>query len=122
MVLLDRVESWNDSEILCITASHRDTANPFRSAGRLSVFCGVEYGAQAMALHGALISGDQGRPGVLAGLRSVTCHVDWLDDIEEDVAVRAELKIGERTRFLYDFSLRCADSLLVQGQAAVVLL
>lgn len=121
MVLLDEVTSWNDSEITCRTGSHRRLDNPLRRAGHLSALCGIEYGAQAMAVHGALLSGELGRSGVLAGLRDVRCHAERLDDIADDLLVHAKLMVGDRRSFMYAFSLRFADTPLVEGQAAVFL-
>ena len=121
MVLLDRVQRWTEDEITCLTGSHRWADHPLRRNGRLSVLCGVEYGAQAMAIHGALVSGDGGGPGVLASLRNVRCHVARLDDIPGDLTVHAKLMFGQRRGFIYAFSLRSEDRALLDGQAAVVL-
>ena len=121
MVLLDSVESWTETAIVCLTSSHRATDNPLRQNSRLSGLCGVEYGAQAMAVHGALISGGNQRPGLLAALRNVSCHVAYLDDIGDDLTVRARLMIGEHERFIYAFSIQCADADLLAGEAVVVL-
>jgi predicted hotdog family 3-hydroxylacyl-ACP dehydratase len=54
MCLLDEVLDWNAQHIRCRTATHRALDNPLRSHGRLGTACGIEYAAQAMALHGAL--------------------------------------------------------------------
>jgi predicted hotdog family 3-hydroxylacyl-ACP dehydratase len=121
MVLLDRVESWTEDEITCLTGSHRWADNPLRRDAGLSVLCGVEYGAQAMAIHGALVSGVGGGPGVLASLRKVRCHVERLDDIPGDLTVVARLMIAQRGGFIYGFSLRAEERPLLDGQAAVFL-
>lgn len=121
MVLLDSVESWTNVAIVCVTGSHRAAGNPLRQNSRLSSLCGVEYGVQAMAVHGALISGGNCRPGLLAALRNVRCHVAQLDEIGGDLTVRAKLLIGERGRFIYTFSIQTADATLLVGEAAVVL-
>ena len=121
MVLLDKVQSWTADEITCRTGSHRGADNPLRRNARLSALCGVEYGAQAMAVHGALVSGGGGEPGVLASLRNVRCHVERLDDIPGDLTVAAKLMIGQRRGFIYAFSLRTEDRPLLDGQAAVFL-
>ncbi len=121
MVLLDSVESWTDTTIVCLTGSHRATGNPLRQNSRLSSLCGIEYGAQAMAVHGALISGSNQRPGLLAALRNVRCHVAHLDDIGDDLTVRARLLIGEGGRSIYTFSIQSNDVDLLVGEAIVVL-
>jgi predicted hotdog family 3-hydroxylacyl-ACP dehydratase len=57
MCLLDEVIEWNAQHIRCRTATHRARDNPLRSHDRLGIACGIEYAAQAMALHGALAHG-----------------------------------------------------------------
>src|SRR5256884_3247493 len=56
MCLLDEVLSWDAARIRCRSATHRSADNPLRLHGRLGAACGIEYAAQAMAVHGALIA------------------------------------------------------------------
>ena len=63
MCLLDEVVDWNAHHIRCRTGTHRAPDNPLRSHGRLGVACGIEYAAQAMALHGALAGAAAGADG-----------------------------------------------------------
>ncbi len=62
MCLLDAVKNWSDSAITCRASSHADLANPLRAEGRLGAANGIEYAAQAMAIHGALIAGNDASP------------------------------------------------------------
>ena len=39
-----------------------DPANPLRAEGRLGAAAGIEYAAQAMALHGSLLAGEGSAP------------------------------------------------------------
>ena len=55
MCLLEGVSSWDERSIRCIAVSHRDPGNPLAADGHLGAACGVEYAAQAMAVHGALL-------------------------------------------------------------------
>ncbi len=121
IVLIDWVESWDPEAILCTSLSHRSITNPLRRAGRLPVLCGVEYGAQAMAIHGALLRSGGARAGMLAALRSVQCHADDLDRIQGALTIQARKEIGGDDRFIYLFTLRDGERLLLEGQAAVVL-
>src|SRR4051812_33233617 len=91
MCLLDHVEAWDEQRVLCVAFSHRDADNPLRAHARLAAACGIEYAAQAMAVHGALIAQQEHRPraGFLASVRGVTLHVPCLDDISEDLMVEA---------------------------------
>lgn len=56
MCLLDAVVSWDATRIRCRSASHRAPDHPLRAHGRLGIACGIEYAAQAMAVHGALVA------------------------------------------------------------------
>jgi predicted hotdog family 3-hydroxylacyl-ACP dehydratase len=123
MCLLDSVLSWDEQHIVCTASGHRADDNPLRRAGRLHIICGVEYAAQAMALHGGLAGGDQAKPrvGYFASLREVVCRVAYLDAIEGDLLVEAELLLNEGSRAIYRFTLGGKDGELISGRAAVVL-
>ena len=56
MCLLDAVDAWDSESIRCRATSHRDPANPLRDAGSLPATAAIEYAAQAMAVHGALLA------------------------------------------------------------------
>lgn len=123
MFLLDRVEEWDDQQVHCRAISHRAPDNPMRSHGRLAAVCGIEYAAQAIALHGALSAPHQAAPrlGYLASARSVLLHVDRLDDIVADLQVQAERLSGDSNTLLYKFTIHAADRLLLEGRMAVII-
>lgn len=123
MCLLDAVLEWSDAAIACRAVSHADPANPLRAAGRLGAATGIEYAAQAMAVHGALTAGTDAPPrqGYLTSVRSVTLHVARLDDVGGALDVRAERLSGDANHILYQFSVGHAGRCLLEGRAAVVL-
>lgn len=126
MCLLDAVAEWTPERIRCTSASHRRADNPLRADDRLGAACGIEYAAQAMAVHGALIAGDPAinrppRQGFLASVRGVELHVDRLDDIADDLDVEAERLSGDDNHILYRFAVRGGERLLLAGRAAVIL-
>lgn len=123
MCLLDAVTAWDDSRIACLASSHADPANPLRAEGRLGAANGIEYAAQAMAIHGALLAGNDGPPrqGYLASVRGVTLHVDRLDTLPEALTVCAERLSGDANNILYQFSLSHGADCLLEGRAAVIL-
>src|SRR5258708_3794232 len=81
MCLLDEVLAWDAATIKCRTASHRQLGNPLSRGGSLAAICGIEYAAQAMAVHGRLADATGDRPvsGFLASVREVHCNVGRLD-------------------------------------------
>ena len=131
MCLLDAVVDWDDERIRCSSASHRDADNPLRAHGRLGVACGVEYAAQAMAIHGALLAAAGASAltplatpptlGFLAALRGVGLHASRLDDVAGDLLVTATRIAGDHESALYDFDLSSAGRCLLDGRATVVL-
>ena len=124
MVLLDRVTGWDATAIRCQSRSHLDPGNPLRRAGRLSAICGVEYGLQAAALHGALLAGSTAqRAGYLARLRDVSLHVAYLDDPAwPEIAVEARLQRQEGGGMLYGLVLTDASGRpLVEARATIAL-
>jgi len=123
MCLLEAVAEWSADAIACRALSHTDTANPLRAAGRLGAANGIEYAAQAMAIHGALLTNadDQPRQGYLASVRSVSLHVARLDDLPGELGIRAERLSGDANNILYQFSLSHQGRCLLEGRAAVVL-
>jgi len=144
MCLLDEVLDWNAQHIRCRTTTHRAPDNPLRSHGRLGIACGIEYAAQAMALHGALaggaangavdgvvdsaesgapqtIAGRPSRVGLLASVRDVRLMVLRLDDIESDLICEVTHLAGDGLTAMYEFALRDRDRSLLSGRASVIL-
>jgi predicted hotdog family 3-hydroxylacyl-ACP dehydratase len=124
MCLLDCVEAWDGQHIQCRAISHRDACNPLRANERLGAACGIEYAAQAMAVHGALLGPpdrNRARAGFLVSVRSTRLYVPRLDDIAADLEVIATRITGSENNILYQFSVSAAGQLLLEGRAAVVL-
>ena len=135
MCLLDEVLSWDAVRIRCRSATHRSADNPLRLHGRLGAACGIEYAAQAMAVHGALIAASAplastvatsvrasigSSVGYLASVRNVTLRVERLDDLEADLIAAAERVTGDGRTVLYEFSVTSGRQLLLSGRASIV--
>lgn len=124
MCLLDQVVMWDEQRIQCQAGSHRSPDNPLRSRNQLSSACGIEYAAQAMAVHGALLApADSERPraGFLVSVRGTTLHVPRLDDIATDLDIEATCIHSSADNILYQFTVHAAGQLLLDGRAAVML-
>lgn len=124
MCLLHEAVAWNADSIDCRAISHRDPGNPLRSHGRLAAVHGIEYAAQAMALHGALLGGDGApatRPGYIGAARAVALHAERLDNVLEDLDIHAERLAGDADHALYAFTVRAGGRLLVEGRVSVAL-
>jgi predicted hotdog family 3-hydroxylacyl-ACP dehydratase len=131
MCLLDEVIAWSAARVSCRSSTHREADNPLRAYGRLGIACGIEYAAQAMAVHGALVAAssaaDRGAPlsgppaaGFLAAVRDVRFHSLRLDDVQGDLICDAARMAGDASTALYEFELRSEAALLLRGRATVV--
>jgi predicted hotdog family 3-hydroxylacyl-ACP dehydratase len=123
MCLLDGVLECDAQRIRCSSSSHRDPANPMRSGDELLALCGIEYAAQAMAVHGAWDAKFDSKPraGYLAALRDVTCERMRLDDLEGDLVIEAEKVMGDEARVIYSFNIHAGSARIMSGRATVVL-
>lgn len=123
MCLLGSVCAWDAGRIVCAASSHRAADNPLRAADRLGAGCGIEYAAQAMAIHGALLAEGQPRPaaGYLTSARGVALHVERLDDIAGDLAIVAERLSGDTHSVMYSFVISSAGRALLEGRITAML-
>lgn len=125
MCLLDAVVAWDPQFIRCRAVSHRAPANPLRAHDRLGAACGIEYAAQAMAVHGALgaqaDAADCAEVGYLVSVRGAQLHVSRLDDIAADLSIEASCITRSDNNILYQFTVSAAQQRLLEGRATVVL-
>ena len=121
MCLLDRIVAYTAQDIECSASTHSSPQHPLRRDGQLSALHLVEYAAQAMAAHGALVSGSV-RRGMLAAVRDLRLHVERIDDIGTELDVKATQRIAQTTGSLYDFSVRGGGRLLCEGRIAIAFL
>jgi predicted hotdog family 3-hydroxylacyl-ACP dehydratase len=125
MCLIDRVCQSDERSIACLAVSHRDPFNPLRENGMLHAICGVEYAAQAMAIHGATLSRQGNRPprgGRLAGIRTLDLQVLRLDDIKNDLEICATQILGDDNSMVYEFFIGFGKQRLLEGRATVILM
>ncbi len=121
MCLLDEVQSWDASHIVCLSNSHLAKNNPLRSNDRLHAVCGVEYAAQAMAVHGALLSSKPVAAGYLVSLRNLRLDRLYLDDTVEKLTVNAKRLMGGPGGLVYEFIVTAHTETVLSGRATVSL-
>lgn len=124
MCLLDAVVAWGETSIHAITEGHARADNPLRGADGLHAVHLAEYGAQAMAVHGALLARAAGaataKPGRLVSLRDVQLLAEYVDTCDGRLDVHAEcLQAGESSA-QYLFRVEHRGRLLASGRAAVI--
>lgn len=123
MCLLDRVERWDAESIDCRTASHLRAGNPLQVDGRLPAEAGIEYAAQAMAVHGGLgdAVGGEPRRGFVAVVSRVAWTAEWLDEEPGELRVSARVGQGSDDGRQYAFRIERDGHTLVEGEAVVML-
>jgi predicted hotdog family 3-hydroxylacyl-ACP dehydratase len=123
MCLLDRVEQWDDTRILCSSDSHRHRNNPLRNGDRLAAVHALEYGAQAMAVHGGLVARQEQqriRNGFLVAIRDAELHRDRLDDLPGPLQVEATQLLDSAANQIYRVEIRCGDNVIAAGRLLVM--
>ena len=125
MCLLDSIDSWAEDFIVCRATSHRRPDNPLRDDSGLRALCGIEYAAQAIAAHGALLRG----PGeacplsaVLASARDVTTTLSHLDQLLGPLSIRATLVLTHEEGRIYDVMMTGDGRTLLTGRLSVMML
>ena len=117
MCLLDRVLQWDEHRIRCSAVSHRDADNPLREGAGLATLAGIEYAAQAAAVHGALLRGEtRPRSGVLASLKNVIATRPWMHEIVEDIVIEANLLHSDPAGGIFAFAVFASEERILSGQ------
>lgn len=121
MCLLDSVVEWNEEKISCRSISQCDPDNPLLKDRLLPAISGVEFAAQAMAVHGALLQKDEAPPAsaYLAALRNVNLHCEYLHE-QPDLFLNCHRLGGDSNGFIYAFEVTNGTTLLLDGRATVI--
>lgn len=124
MCLLDAVVAWSDASIHAASDGHGDALHPLRTDEDLHAVHLAEYGAQAMAVHGALGERKRGfevaRAGRLVSLRDLKLEVEYVDADAGRLDVHAERLAADDSGAQYVFRVEQAGQLLASGRAAVL--
>jgi len=123
MCLLHQVLRWDSTGIECLALSHRSPDNPLRHNGILPIHTGIEYCAQAIALHGGLTHKETGAPrrGYLVVILNTQWHAQRLDDCAHALRVMATRQVRLQQGASYRFALEHQGHSLLTGQAVVAL-
>lgn len=123
MCLLDAVLAWDQTSVHAVSEGHLRPHHPLRDALGLHAVHLAEYGAQAMAVHGALLARANGvecaRPGMLVSLREVLLAVEHVPH-DGRLDVHAQCLYTDDTGAQYAFRVEQAGRLLASGRAAVI--
>lgn len=125
MVLLDSITEHSDTHITCQSQSHLAADNPLRCQGMLSVYAGIEYAAQAMAIHARLSRPNTGssapRKGVVAVASRLEASTEYLDDCRQPLIIRADIIAQTDDSTLCSFQITAGEQVLLQGQLTALM-
>ncbi len=125
MRLIDRIVSYDEQRIVCESDSHRTTDHPLAEGGTLSIVAGLEYGAQAMAIHGGLLAAmappQRARHGFLVAASDLRWFVERLDTCASPLTIEAVSELRSDNQVAYRFEIRADDLTLLAGRASVLL-
>lgn len=119
MCLLERIESWDEKNIVCTAHSHGATDNPLRSHGRLPAIHALEYAAQAMAVHGGLTARREGKQllsGFLVAVRNVRFYFDRLDTFDDPLTIVATQLMALDNNQIYQAEVSAASRLIAEAR------
>ncbi|SMM99129.1 3-hydroxydecanoyl-[ACP] dehydratase [uncultured Candidatus Thioglobus sp.] len=122
MCLIDSIKKWDEDTIICTTKTHQNSDNPLLSNGILPVSALIEYGAQAMAIHGALLTKKSDKimqKGYLAALKNVKFENIDISNMSV-LTIKATKKMSMNGNMIYDFSVFLRNDRLIAGRATVI--
>jgi predicted hotdog family 3-hydroxylacyl-ACP dehydratase len=124
MCLLDTIETWDERHIRCAAQSHHRLDNPLRDATGLRTVCAIEYGAQAMAAHAALL-GNPGAhalaTGLLVAAREIVMAGSHLDGIVGPLTILAEVVLINGNGRIYNVTVTGDGRTLLSGRLSVMI-
>lgn len=123
MCLLDGVTGFGPEHIECRALLPDAAAHPLAADGELGIANGIEYAAQAMAVHGAMLAATDVSPraGYLTSVRDVQWTTDRLDAHGPELRIHAQRLSGDERTVLYAFQVHAGPHALISGRASVML-
>ncbi|HTV86229.1 MAG TPA: phosphotransferase [Dyella sp.] len=124
MRLLDVVHRWSETHIHAMGERHPSHQHPLRSDAGLHAVHLAEYGAQAVAVHAALIAASRGdtrtRQGRLVSLRDVQLMAEYIDLAVAPLDVHAQCLVADERGAQYSFRVEQRAQLLAAGRVAIM--
>lgn len=119
MILLGSINQWDKNNIECVASSHLHIDNPLRQQGILSIYAGVEYAAQAMAVHMRLcLDNDQEPPrkGFVAVASKLEAQRQNLDEAQTSLVITLHQLVANDQGSLYEFIISADNQQILSGQ------
>lgn len=120
MCLLNEVIQSDETSLIAQAISHRNIDHPLRIDGTISTINGIEYAAQAMAVHGSLLS-EQAQSGYIASVRNINILTPVLPEKEQPLVINVIQLMSNENGFTYQFDISCEQQSLISGKITVFL-
>ncbi|OQW95214.1 MAG: hypothetical protein BWK79_03230 [Beggiatoa sp. IS2] len=121
MCLLENIVSWDQQHILMNSQSHRHPLNPLRKNGKLSAIHALEYGMQAIAIHGSLLYPQQTATiHYLAALREVKLYITRLDTVDTLLNIEAYCLLHQGDNSIYTLKVSSLNKIIATAQVTIV--
>ncbi|MBF0263671.1 MAG: phosphotransferase [Gammaproteobacteria bacterium] len=126
MCLIEEVLEADKQSLKARSQTHLSENNPLRVNGQIHIVNAVEYAAQAMAIHGALLSLKDSdevvvKQGYIVSLRNINTYIEYLPVSESDLLVAINLLMGSETGYSYEFEVKNKNNLLISGRISIFL-
>ncbi|MCG8375828.1 MAG: hypothetical protein MI702_05055 [Chlorobiales bacterium] len=124
--LIESVLRWDTNSIVCSAASHLDERNPLREAGGLPVLAGLEYAAQACALHTVLCAGSTQANHMntsalsVATVRGISWSVERLDVADDPLEITATPLLRQTDAVMYECAVTADGKELLSGRIGLM--
>lgn len=120
MCLLNEVIQSDETSLIAQAVSHLDIDNPLRINDTINTINGIEYAAQAMAVHGSLLS-DRPQAGYIASVRNIEIKIPTLPEQKQPLVISVEQIMSNENGFTYQFDISCEQQSLISGKITVFL-
>lgn len=135
MCLIDQVMSWDNNNLTAQSKSHLSPDNPLSKDGSISSIIGVEYAAQTMAIHAALLYSQNSHlkqkksGGYLATIRNIKIDSDFLysaqaapqNSHQQALIISVTLLMSDIQGYSYTFTISSNHLELLSGQLTLFL-
>jgi predicted hotdog family 3-hydroxylacyl-ACP dehydratase len=118
MCLLDEVATWDAEQIHCRSHEFSRNSNPLLDEhDRLATVLLIEYGAQAAAVHAALLQSNLGekRPAYIGAVKDVEFYATFVDN-SLALEIHAQCLLSSSQGAIYELTVGQGTTSLMRGR------
>lgn len=119
MCLLSKVLTWDAEQLTGLAVDLNFKNNPLLCDAELFSITGVEYAAQAVAVHAGLASGQTSGEGYLVQIKNINIHKPKLSS--EPIKVAVYKQALQPYSMIYDFKISESAELIIEGTLMIAL-